>query len=66
LAIGVAGYLALVPGSVLLYHFAGIANDAMTYAFTLISFAALILSLVASRSADRVSNQQGQQTGVQE
>jgi hypothetical protein len=56
LAIGVAGYLALVPGAVLLYHFAGVANDTLVYALTVVSFAALILSLAAARSADQMAN----------
>jgi hypothetical protein len=55
LAVGVAGYLALVPGTVLLYYFAGVANDTLVYALISISFAALILSLVAARVADRLA-----------
>jgi hypothetical protein len=53
LTVGVAGYLALLPGTVLLYHFAGVANDTMVYALAALSFGALILSLVAARTADR-------------
>jgi hypothetical protein len=55
LAVGVAGYLALVPGTVLLYYFAGVANDTLVYALISISFAALILSLVAARVADQLA-----------
>jgi hypothetical protein len=54
-AVGVAGYLALVPGTVLLYYFAGVANDTLVYALISISFAALILSLVAARVADQLA-----------
>jgi hypothetical protein len=53
LAVGVVGYLALFPGSVLLYYFTGVANETLVYALMLISFAALILSLVAARAADQ-------------
>ena len=45
---GVVAYLGLFPGATL-YHFAGVANDALVYSLMLISFAALILSLVAAR-----------------
>jgi hypothetical protein len=45
LVAGVAGYLALLPGTVLLYHFAGVANQTMVYGLALFSFAALILPL---------------------
>jgi hypothetical protein len=51
----VVAYLGLIPGTVLLYHFAGVANDALVYSLMLISFAALILSLVAARAADQKS-----------
>jgi hypothetical protein len=51
--VGVVAYLGLFPGTVLLYHFAGVANDALVYSLMLISFAALILSLVAARAADQ-------------
>jgi hypothetical protein len=57
LAVGVGGYLALVPGTVLLYYFAGIANDTLVYALILISFGGLILSLVAARAADQRTRQ---------
>ena len=50
--VGVVAYLGLFPGAVLLYHFTGVANDALVYSLMLISFAALILSLVAARAAD--------------
>ena len=53
LAVGVVGYLALFPGSVLLYYFAGVASETLVYALMIISFAALILSLVAARAADQ-------------
>jgi hypothetical protein len=53
LAVGVGGYLALLPGTVLLYYLAGVANDTLVYALMFISFAALILSLVAVRAADQ-------------
>jgi hypothetical protein len=59
-AVGVAGYLALLPGTVLLYYFAGAANDTLVYALTFISFAALILSLVAARAADHIAFDHGQ------
>jgi hypothetical protein len=55
LVAGVAGYLALLPGTVLLYHFAGGADETMVYGLALFSFAALILSLVAARTADRLA-----------
>jgi hypothetical protein len=55
LAVGAAGYLALLPGTVLLYHFAGVTNDTMVYALAALSFGGLILSLVAVRTADRVA-----------
>jgi hypothetical protein len=51
--LGVVGYLALFPGSVLLYYFAGVASETLVYALMIISFAALILSLVAARAADQ-------------
>jgi hypothetical protein len=57
LAVGVGGYLALVPGIVLLYYFAGVANDTLVYSLILISFGALILSLVAARAADQRTRQ---------
>lgn len=44
-----------VAGNVLLYHFAGVANQTMVYGLALFSFAALILSLVAARTADRLA-----------
>lgn len=53
LAVGVVGYLALFPGAVLLYYFAGVANEGLMYTLMIISFAALILSLVAARAADQ-------------
>ena len=55
----VVGYLALFPGSVLLYYFAGVANETLVYALMIISFAALILSLVAARAADQKRGQVG-------
>jgi hypothetical protein len=55
LAVGVAGYLALLPGTVILHHFAGVAHDTVVYALAALSFGALILSLVAARTADRVA-----------
>jgi hypothetical protein len=55
LVAGVAGYLALLPGTVLLYHFAGGADETIVYGLALFSFAALILSLVAARTADRLA-----------
>jgi hypothetical protein len=57
LAVGVVGYLALFPGAVLLYYFAGVANETLVYALMIISFAALILSLVAARAADETTRQ---------
>jgi hypothetical protein len=57
LAVGVAGYLALLPGAVLLYYFAGVANVTLVYTLMIISFAALILSLVAARAADQKMGQ---------
>lgn len=57
LAVGVVGYLALFPGAVLLYYFAGVANKALVYALMIISFAALILSLVTARAADQKTEQ---------
>ena len=60
--VGVVAYLGLFPGAVLLYHFAGVANDALVYSLMLISFAALILSLVAARAADQKMGQ-GPQAG---
>jgi len=60
LAVGVVGYLALFPGSVLLYYFAGVASEALVYALMIISFAALILSLVAARAADQKMGQDPQ------
>jgi hypothetical protein len=53
LAVGVVGYLALLPGAVLLYYFAGVANETLVYALMIISFAALILALIAARAADQ-------------
>ena len=52
LAVGVVVYLALFPGSVLLYYFTGVANETLVYALMIIFLAALILSLVAARVAD--------------
>ncbi|HEX6760521.1 MAG TPA: hypothetical protein VF086_19260 [Propionibacteriaceae bacterium] len=63
MAVGVAGYLALLPGTVLLYYFAGVANDTLVYALTFISFAALILSLVAARAADQIAFDHGNDDG---
>jgi hypothetical protein len=54
LAVGVIGYLALVPGTVFLYYFGGVANETVVYALMFISFSALILSLVGARAADRL------------
>jgi hypothetical protein len=55
MAVGVVGYLGLFPGSVLLYYLTGFANEIMVYALMVISFAALILALVAARAADRIA-----------
>jgi hypothetical protein len=55
LVAGVAGYLALLPGTVLLYDFAGVANETMVYGLALFCFAALILSLVAARTAEQLA-----------
>jgi hypothetical protein len=52
LAVGVAGYLGLLPGIVLLYYFTGVANDTLAYALMFVSFTGLILSLVAALAAD--------------
>jgi hypothetical protein len=38
---------------------AGVANDTLVYALTFISFAALILSLVAARAADQIAFDHG-------
>jgi hypothetical protein len=57
LAVGVVGYLALFPGAVLLYYFAGVANKALVYALMIISLTALILSLIAARAADQKTGQ---------
>jgi hypothetical protein len=57
LAVGVVGYLACSPGSVLLYYIAGVANVTLVYALMIISFTALILSLVAARAADQKTGQ---------
>jgi hypothetical protein len=60
--VGVVGYLALLPGAVLLYYFAGVANVTLVHALMIISFAALILPLVAARAADQKMGP-GQQGG---
>jgi hypothetical protein len=57
LVAGVAGYLAMLPGTVLLYRFAGVANATPVYGLALFSFAALILSLAAARTADRLAEE---------
>jgi hypothetical protein len=60
LVAGVAGYLALLPETVLLYHFDGVANQTVVYGIALFSFAALILSLAAARTADRLAAEGGE------
>jgi hypothetical protein len=44
-----------LPGTVLLYDFAGVANETMVYGLALFCFAALILSLVAARTAEQLA-----------
>ena len=43
---GIVGYLGLFTGAVLLYYFTGVASETPVYALMIISFAALILSLI--------------------
>jgi hypothetical protein len=54
LGVGVLGYLSLVPGTIILSEFWGVDNAGLVLAFTALTFAALILALVAVRAQDRV------------
>lgn len=47
------GYLSLVPGTVLLSHFAGIENPGLVFGLVTFSFSTLVLALLAARAADR-------------
>lgn len=53
LAIGVLGYLSLVPGTVVLSAVWGVDNPGLVLGFTAVAFAGLILALVAARARDR-------------
>ena len=48
------GYLSLVPGTVLLSHFADIESPGLVFGLAVFSFTALVLTLIAARAADRV------------
>jgi len=53
----VLGYLSLVPGTVLLSHFAGIESPGLVVGLAAFSFSTLILALIAARAADRARPQ---------
>jgi hypothetical protein len=54
LGAGVAGYLSLVPGMVLLSRFTGFDHPMVVAALTISSFTMLVLALVAARAHDRL------------
>lgn len=53
LGAAVLGYLSLLPGTILLNQLVGVDNPGLVYSLSTFSFAALILTLVAARAADR-------------
>lgn len=54
LGVGVAGYLALVPGMVLLNRFTGFDNASVVTSLIVVSFSGVALSLVAAGAYDRL------------
>ena len=54
LGVGVAGYLSLVPGTVLLSGLAGVAEPGLVAGLVVVAFGSLGLALVAARTRDRL------------
>lgn len=52
LAAGVAGFLALMPGTVLLHTWFGVASAGLVSAFAAVAFGGLILALISARAHD--------------
>lgn len=54
LAVGVAGYISLFPGMVLMSALFGVESELLVLAFGLLAFCGLIVTLAAARVQDRV------------
>jgi hypothetical protein len=56
MASGVAGFLALLPGTILLGEVFGIENEALVYTFSAFAFGGLVLALLTAHAHDRLAH----------